>query len=295
MTKRWRLLALGAIAGGALLLFLGGAVFAEGFLRSPRRPVPSPRALALPQRTAIESTHIAGRDGARLEAWFLTPGQANGKCVLVLHGIGDSRAGSSGFAGMFLDAGYRVLLPDLRAHGESGGAVVTFGLLERYDLLDWARWMQTGGCTALYGLGESLGAAALIEAAALAPLFRAIAAEGSYSDLRSIAEHRARQHLGRFAPGARWFVASAMLFARLRYGFDFDQAAPVRAIARTQTPVLLIHGLEDRATPPSHSIGMAAANPQARLWLVPGARHTAAAITAPAEFRRRVLDWFATH
>jgi hypothetical protein len=31
------------------------------------------------------------------------------------------------------------------------------------------------------------------------------------------------------------------------------------------------------------------------LWLVPGAGHTAASLTAPEEFRNRVLGWFAAH
>ena len=31
------------------------------------------------------------------------------------------------------------------------------------------------------------------------------------------------------------------------------------------------------------------------LWLVPGARHTAAYDAAPLEFRVRVLGWFADH
>ena len=86
-----------------------------------------------------------------------------------------------------------------------------------------------------------------------------------------------------------------MTVARLRYGFDFAQASPRAAISRTQTPILLIHGIEDQQTPASHSIAIAAANPATALWVVPGAGHTAAAASSPAEFRRRVLEWFAGH
>ena len=38
--------------------------------------------------------------------------------------------------------GYTVLLPDSRAHGSSGGAIVTYGVLEKYDVLQWADWMR---------------------------------------------------------------------------------------------------------------------------------------------------------
>jgi alpha-beta hydrolase superfamily lysophospholipase len=57
---------------------------------------------------------------------WLIPSKSNGNCVPVLHGIADSRAGSIGFAPMFLNEGYAVLLPDSRAHGASGGQLVTY-------------------------------------------------------------------------------------------------------------------------------------------------------------------------
>ena len=38
-----------------------------------------------------------------------------------------------------------------------------------------------------------------------------------------------------------------------KYGLDFRAASPEAALARSTTPVLLIHGLDDRLTPPEHS------------------------------------------
>jgi len=62
------------------------------------------------------------------------------------------------------------------------------------------------------------------------------------------------------------------------------------------TPILLIHGLADTNIYPAHSETLAARNPRnVRLWLVPGARHTAALGAAPQEFQARVLGWFAEH
>src|SRR6185503_15696887 len=117
-----------------------------------------------------------------------------------------------------------------RAHGESGGAFVTYGLLERYDLLVWGQWMKKAGCHKIYGLGESLGASVLILAAAVEPIFAAIAAECPYADLREIAEYRMRQvvRLPRFlaAPIAKVVVLSGMLYANLVEGLDFRQVSP---------------------------------------------------------------------
>ncbi len=221
----------------------------------------------------------------------MRPAAANGNCVMVLHGIADSRVGSAGFAPMFLEKGYAVLLPDSRGHGVSEGRFVTYGLQEKYDAIAWAEWMRRAGCRKVYGLGESLGAAVLIQAAAVRPAFAAIVAECPFADLREIAEYR----VAAAGPLAKAVVASGMLYARIVDGLDFSQVSPVRSIAATSTPFLLIHGLSDDRTPYSNSVRLAAANRANTLWLVPKAGHTGAASAAPEEFRRRVLGWFDAH
>ena len=135
----------------------------------------------------------------------------------------------------------------------------------------WVHWMQRAGCTAVYGLGESLGASILIEATALEPVFRAAVAESPYSDLPAIAEYR----LPTPSLLSKTIVWCGMAYARVRFGLDLWQISPLQAMAQTSTPILLIHGLEDEKTPPWHSQTLAGANHRAVLWLVPHAGHTA--------------------
>jgi fermentation-respiration switch protein FrsA (DUF1100 family) len=218
---------------------------------------------------------------------------------MVLHGIGDSRQGSSGYAPLFLDEGYSVLLPDSRAHGSSGGDLVTYGLLEKSDVLSWAHWLRQHDCTALFALGESLGGSVLIQASALGPDFRAIVAESPFADLPAIAEFRVRQ-IFHFPPLLQSVIPSllvrnSMIYAKFRYGIDLRQVQPIESISRTATPILLIHGLRDSRTPSWHSQALARADAQSVLWLVPHAEHTGVYSTTPTEFRRRVLGWFAEH
>ncbi len=227
------------------------------------------------------------------------PSRPNGNCVIVLHGIGDSRVGSVGFAPMFLNEGYAVLAPDSRAHGASEGQFVTYGLLERYDVIVWAYWMRRAGCSKLYGLGESLGASILIEAAAIQPVFTAIVAESPYADLQEVAEYRVRRMLPALGflktPAAKIVISSAMIYVRWVDGLDLRQVSPRSAILHSSTPILLIHGLRDVETPPWNSNELARSNSGDRLWLVPNAGHTGAAAAEPDEFRRRVLAWFAKY
>lgn len=284
-----------AILAAAML----SAVVSEGGLRAERRAVDGSPSVNLYPGTVWRTVRIVASDGPLLEAWFGSPkGRDREQCVMVLHGISDSRTGSAGFAPMFLSQGYAVLLPDLRGHGRSGGEIVSYGVQERHDALRWAHWMKAQGCDNVYALGESLGAAILIQAAAAEPVFSAIAAEGSFTDLRTIAEYRIGRRLGAGQASrvaARAAVSFAIVYGRLRYGVDLEGASPLEAIQTTRTPILLIHGTDDSDTPYKHSVRLAEANPLASLWLVPGAGHTGASSAAPAAFRARVLEWFARH
>jgi hypothetical protein len=213
---------------------------------------------------------------------------------MALHGIGDTRRGMIGFAPMLAERGLRVLIPDSRGHGESGGEFVTYGVMERRDVQTWATFLRGEGCESLYGIGESLGAAVLLQSMPEAG-FRAIVAECAFVDLEEIGTYRVKQKTG--LPGARVLVWSAMAYARVRYGWNLWEASPSAAIAKSDTRVLLIHGMEDGNTPAWHSRELqrasASAWGRAELWLVPGAGHTNASGVAGKEFRERVLRTFA--
>jgi uncharacterized protein len=278
---------------GPLCYIAALAVFCQFTLHVRHEPP------VVPTGMAWRTTSIPAFDGVQLDAWFVRPEVPNGNCVIVLHGIGDSRQGSAGYASLFLDQGYSVLLPDSRGHGASGGELVTYGLWEKYDVLDWARWLRQQHCRTLYGLGESLGASVLIQAAALGDDFHAIVAESAFADLTAIAELRVQQtsHLPPVLKSSvPWFlVRNSMTFAKYRYGLDLRQVLPIESMRRTSTPALLIHGLQDSRTPYWHSQALARASAQSVLWLVPHAEHSGAYSAAPDEFRRRVLAWFASH
>jgi uncharacterized protein len=292
LAKRWRWIGLAA-ASALVVCGFTGVVMCDGALHPPRRPV-APNAEA-------RTVEIEARDGVLLRAWLFRPANSNGDGVLVLHGIADSRGSQLGLARMLLSHGYTVLVPDSRAHGESGGELATYGLLESGDVHRWVSWLiDEEHPHKIYGLGESLGGAVLIQSLKVEPRFSAIVAECSFSSLEGIARDRVAERLP-FPPEIGRLLAAppvwaALVYARLRYGLNFWSASPEAAMARAATPVLLIHGLDDRQTPPEHSKILAAANRRcARLWLVPGAGHTGAFGAAPREFQQRVLGFFAAY
>jgi len=273
----------------------------------PVRNVQGPADEMRMRRTAQQSHYelvdatIAAQDGATLRAWSIRPpnSNGNGNAVLLLHGLGDNRTGMTGYADLLLSHGFSVLMPDARAHGTSGGNLATFGLLETDDISRWLDWVQQNDHPmCIFGLGESMGAAQLLQSLRTETRFCAAVAESPFASFREIGYDRVGQRfntgpwLGRtvFRP----IVEFAFLYARLKYKLNFEQVSPEVAIARTKVPIFLIHGKADSNIPVRHADLIFARNPGISIWEVPNADHCGARSTAPEEFREKVLGWFAS-
>jgi alpha-beta hydrolase superfamily lysophospholipase len=292
-----RLLALLA-AGWLLASLVAGIILAQMALHPDRR-LPPPAAPSWLHSPAADVA-IQARDGAQLRAWYIQAAQPNGAAVILLHGMADTRAGVAGYAFMFLQHGYSVLLPDSRAHGTSGGAVATYGVLERDDVRRWAAWLrpETHGCEYLFG--ESMGAAIAIQSSAVTPELCAVVAESSFATFREIANDRISQFTGT----GLWFPRTAgapardlaLLYGALRFHVNLVGASPLRAIASSRVPTLLICGTADTNIPMRHSLELFRAGAShSELWIVEGAEHTGAADVNPEVFERRVVGWFDQH
>ena len=248
----------------------------------------------------VEDVSIAAADHAVLKAWFIQPQNNNGKAVIILHGVTANRVGSAGYSEMFLNRGYSVLLPDSREHGESGGNIATYGVLEKGDVGRWVTWVRgrAPGCT--YLLGESMGAAIGLQATAVAPQLCAVAVESPYSTFREISYERLGRptHLGPlfWRTIGRPILEVAIVYTRIRYGVYLPDADPKAAVEKSRVPSLLIAGTIGQNIPMHHAQELEAACPtHCTLWIVPGADHAGASSVAHAEFERRVLNWFDEH
>jgi pimeloyl-ACP methyl ester carboxylesterase len=230
---------------------------ANALLHPPRRPVT--------QVPAVKYEKVDLDVGVHLRGWLFRTERPRRGLVVYLHGVGDNRASGIGVAAHFAALGFDVLAYDSRAHGESGGDACTYGFYERKDL---SRAIDKLGGGPVLALGVSLGAAVALQAAADDPRIALVVAVSSFSDLRTVAAERAPF----FA--SRGNIDQAFRLAEAEAAFRADEVAPVAAAARIRAPVLVIHGADDRETPPAHSqrIYAALAGPK-RLYLVAGAHH----------------------
>jgi fermentation-respiration switch protein FrsA (DUF1100 family) len=281
-------------------------VFAiEGALHLPHLELSAhdqQRAAAIAERNGafLQDAKITAADGAVLSAWSIRAHDGNGSVVILLHGQGDNRAGMLGPAELLLRHGYSVVLPDARGHGESGGAIGTYGVLEAQDVRRWFDWVklnQSPNC--IDGLGDSMGGAELLRSLDAERGFCAVIAESPFATFREAAYDRLGQQfstgpiLGRTV--LRPAFETGVLYVRVRYGIDLEEADPAAAVAGSPVPVMLIHGLADRNLPVRHSEMIKARNPGVPLWEPEGADHCGASTVAPAEYERRVVGWFESH
>ncbi len=215
-----------------------GIVVMEAALHPARRPLTESDENAMLQianvfHARLQDVSTFSTDGVQLNAWSIQPQNGNGNAVLLLHGLGDNRFGMAGYAELFLNHGYSVLMPDARAHGNSGGSLATYGYLERNDIAQWFGWLAFNRHShCIYGLGESMGAAQLLQALAGEPDFCAVIAESTFSTFREISYDR----IGQFFHTGPWLgrtvlrptVEFAFLYARMKYRMNPSAISPRR-------------------------------------------------------------------
>jgi uncharacterized protein len=113
------------------------------------------------------------QDGLQIKGWSLAPGRE--AVVIMAHGASGNRANLFPLAHTLVDAGYGVILLDLRAHGESDGTIFTRGWLDIWAAGNYAR---EHGAKHIGVYGFSLGANMVIQAAAESSWIEAVVADG---------------------------------------------------------------------------------------------------------------------
>lgn len=227
----------------------------------------------------ISTSHFVAKDGIRI-AWRET---GEGRPLILIHGYfseADTNWIKFGHAALLAQAGFRVIMPDLRAHGLSDKphdpvyypkdilADDQFALIAHLGLSDFdlggyslggrtvAR-MLARGCRPRRAIISGMGLQGLTDTGARAGHFRHVL-----------------ENLGKHEPGTGAFMAEAFLkttggdpIALLRI-LDSFVDTPVEAISRFDLPVGVVCGIDDDDN--GSAAALADALPQGRLIAVPG-------------------------
>ncbi|MEM9068293.1 MAG: alpha/beta fold hydrolase [Myxococcota bacterium] len=268
--KRWG----GRIALGAALLAFGSVFIWWRAANVQARRLVRPRNSSLTLSTEIPA-HIDHRfrvpvDGAELDVWAVdarAPRPADPvDVVFLLHGVSDHKRTMAPLARRFSLAGLRVVLVDLRGHGESSRVPISFGVKERVDLsivLDHVH-RELGWPVENVGVyGPSYGAGVAIQWAGHDPRIKRVFTVASFGSMHRIVRPYMETTWGwiAFAIPDDW-SDSIVDDAGAEVGFDPGEASPLAMIADSQARHVLLHSTDDQLVPYANAVELAATCPE---------------------------------
>jgi dipeptidyl aminopeptidase/acylaminoacyl peptidase len=238
---------------------------------------------------------------ARLSGWIIPPeaganspeATARGTSwIVMVHGDNSNRSdpktGTLGIARALSRRGFGILMFDLRRRGDSPAAMSSSGYFERLDLQGASDYLVSRGAdrSRIGVLGFLLGGAVALMAGSNPNNFGAVVADSSFADYSLVLKN---SMTGIKRPLTMWFTGMRFM-AKSIYGIDIADISPARTIARSDTPVFVIHGEDDDVIPVEHArlLGRAVGasfdeidTGEETVWIVPGAGHTGAFRTQP--------------
>jgi len=240
--------------------------------------------------STYEDVVLTTTDGLKISGWYM-PG-SRPQAIILVHGVDANRAALLPEARLLAEAGYHLLMIDLRGHGWSEGELATYGYWEALDVQAAVDYLLTLPEIEQVGaLGTSYGGAAVVRAAAADPRIKVIVIESSYSSLPAAIDD-AFEDLSIFP---KWpFAPLLVRIAERRVGLKIDAVDSARDLATFQSrPVLIIHGTDDRLFPLYHAQKMyAAAQMPKELWIIEGLGHQNPVIGREEEYKERVAGFF---
>lgn len=229
-----------------------------------------------------------------IAAWHL-PAPGATRAVIIAHGVGGCRgreftARSLDLMAYLVDNGFTVLALDLRGHGESDFAPMTYGIRERRDLLGAVDWLLARGYApgSIGILGASMGGVAGIGAAGEEPAIGALIVDSSCADFLAMM----RLHFRRQAKLPLFFLPGALFAARLLTGENLAALRPAAALrAIPRRPLLVIHARGDRLVPVVHGRALAIAG-RGELWITGSTSHLGSFEYDQMAYSGRVVQFF---
>ncbi|MBQ8689755.1 MAG: alpha/beta hydrolase [Clostridia bacterium] len=213
---------------------------------------------------------------------------------LMMHGYrGESERDLSGGVLRCRAVGHNALLVDHRAAGKSEGSVITFGVNESRDCVDWIRFIiqNIDKDAKIILTGVSMGAATVMITAAkeLPENVIGVLADCGYTSAKAIIKKVIRE----MKLPANLLYPFARLGGMIFGGFDVDSESPIEAMKKCRLPVIFFHGDDDAFVPHSMSVeNYEACITEKRMVTIEGAGHGLAFPINQEKYIYEMQDFF---
>lgn len=240
-----------------------------------------------------EEFNIRSFDGLNLRGKYYE--YAPGAIIeIMFHGYrGSAERDMCGGVQRCFKLGHSALIVDQRCSGKSGGNVITFGVNESRDCLDWMNFAikHFGPDCRLMLTGISMGASTVMIAAGedLPKNVIGVLADCGFTSAKDIIQHVIRQM--KLPPKLAYpFVK---LGAKMYGHFDLEQTSALGAMKKCKVPVIFFHGETDDFVPCDMSReNFEACTGEKMLVTVPNAGHGLSILLDPEGYRAAMKLFF---
>lgn len=227
------------------------------------------------ESTEHEQVEITAQDGTLLVGHWYCPENAK-RIIVAMHGWRSTWSQDFGaIAPFWFENDCAVLFAEQRGQGNSGGDYMGFGLLERYDCLDWIGWIneRTEGKLPIYLGGVSMGATTILMTAGfeLPENVKGIVADCAFTSPHAIWKHVVENN---FHLPYGLYSRAAKDLCRRRIRVESDSYSTQKALQKCSVPVMFIHGTDDHFVPIEMTYeNYKVCSAPKQLFIVPGAEH----------------------
>jgi fermentation-respiration switch protein FrsA (DUF1100 family) len=255
----------------------------------------NPGLLLPPEKVSFKSI-----DGLKLNGYFY-PGFGQGATIIICHGFHGASIDVHEPALSIQASGFNALTFDFSGCGASEGHTTSVGYYEIRDLLGAIEYVKTRrevhpDLLGVYGF--SMGGATAILTAAVSLDVKVLVTDSAFASLDNVLNRNFKYfyRLPRFP-----FKPPVVLASRVFSGTVLKRVYPVEALRKLKSegkelPLLIIHGDNDLAVPPTEAnlLYEAHGGPK-ELWLVPGAGHVVARYADRQLYVERIVSFFRQH
>ena len=244
----------------------------------------------------VEDLYITSRDGLKLHGYYYPtenkPTDGHKKIVIAVHGYKSySRPQDGPFIGFYHSQGFDMLAVDDRAHAPSEGKYIGFGVLDRLDVVDWAKYLVSlyGPDTEIILHGISMGGATVCAASGeedLPSQVIGIVSDCGFVSAKDIFQYQLK--------GLTFMIPTLEKKAIKKIGINFTDHSAIEGVQKAKVPMLFVQGGKDEMVPPDmvHQLYDACTSPTKNLLFVDEAGHGESICFAPDKYKKAIIDTF---
>ncbi|TFE02298.1 alpha/beta hydrolase [Jeotgalibacillus salarius] len=204
---------------------------------------------AFEQEVHPQDLSITSNDDLNLSADLYINEEASEKWAVIAHGYMMDASGMTRYIRNFHEQGYNVLAPDLRGHGDSEGDYIGMGWHDRLDMLLWideVLKINPDAEIALFGISMGGATVMMTSGEELPDNVKVIVEDCGYASVSDVFTYQLDDLFGlpQFP-----VLNAANTVTNIRADYDLYEASAVDQVAKSETPMLFIHGDADTFVP----------------------------------------------